>query len=539
MDEARQLELVEGNETFIGRRIIAENINRELPTFIQYLQQSYRHVSAAGPGIPIEALNAIEAEYTAGHRTTGWLTPELQAASASALHGRGYLMVVPDPENEILQTRVEYVATEDVICPLNLREFQNAPMIAVRYLIPMTTFELWATEKKWKKDTVNGIKKQEAPDRAVTKQVPVYLVMLRFNGVIHHFWYTDSPAQEILSEEILPLFTGHMGKDQTALPSPVYPLFPLYYQITENPVLLERKGRARLDMHDQEAATMGWTAFINGNLRASEIYIALDEPAMTENPEVVQTSECIKPGVVSKRKLTFYSPKAPEAGALVALQALRTENASGAGQVDFAAQNRQDSRKTATELQAASEQAQRHQTVPLTMFALGYSDLLAYRFGVVQTNVASGANLKFLESRPEIRQILDKVEVRPAGDIDFVQRNEKLTKLTSYFPLYQNTAVGPVFLQKILELAFPDDYAQMGPLLQDQSRAVGQMMLQVLQALPPNTLPPEDFAKVQNIVQQAQQVYGTGTNGMAAQPGNAGAPGAPNQGTGPAPQPNP
>lgn len=534
VDEARQLELVEGNETFIGRRIIAENMQRELPTFIQYLQQSYRHVNASGPGVPIHVLNAIEAEYTRGHRTNNWLTPELQAINALALHGRGFMMVVPDPDNRVLQTRVEYVPTEDVIYPINLRDFQAAPMIAVRYRVPLTTFEEWAREKKWKQNVVDAVKKQEAHDRAVTKQVPVFLVMVRFQGVVHHFWYVSSPGEEILSTAIEPLFVGKMRKDGQPVPASVYPVFPHYYQITENPVLVERKGRARLDMHDQEAATMGWTAFINGNLRASEIYMAVDQAALTENPEIAQTSEIIKPGVVSKQKLIFYSPKAPEAGALVALQALRTENASGAGQVDFAAQNRQDSRKTATELQAAAEQAQRHQTVPLTVFALGYADLIAFRFDIVRFNIGSGANTEFLKDAPEIREVLGRITLRPAGDIDFVQRNEKLSKLTSFYQLYAQTAVGPVFLQKILELAFPDDYAQMGPLLQDQSRAVGAMMLQVLQALPPGALPPDQFQQVQQIVQQAQQVYGTGTNGMDTQPGNTG-PAAPvSGGAGPA-----
>ena len=127
VDQARARKMVLGNETFIGRRVIAENIKRELPVFIQYLKGSYRHVTASGPA-PLDILNAIEAAVTKAVRTGPWLATHIKAVMAMALHGRGVFMVIPDAENT-MDTEVVYVPTTDFIVPINSRDFQQAPMV--------------------------------------------------------------------------------------------------------------------------------------------------------------------------------------------------------------------------------------------------------------------------------------------------------------------------------------------------------------------------------------------------------------------------
>ena len=525
--EARQKKMVLGNETFIGRRVIAENIKRELPVFIQYLKGSYRHVTASSSIVPLESLNVIEAEVTKAIRSGPWLATHIKAVNAMALHGRGVFMVIPDAENP-LDTDVVYVPTTDFIVPVNSRDFQQAPMLGVRYMISESQFKDWAKEYKWKADKVKAILDSQPAADSVYRNFKVYVVMTKTPIGIQQFWYSEDPNQ-MLSDPV-PLFIGKMAQGPVdpmnmaqvptfvSVPTDVYPIFPIFYEITENPVLVEIKGRAHADMHDQEALTMGWTSYVNGMIRASELFAARDQQAVVENPETLQTSVLIKPGVVTKEKLIFYTPPAPDAGCLMALQALRTENSSGAGQTDFAAANRQDSRKTATELNAAKEQAVQHQTVPLTNFAIGYAELLKFRWSIVVHNVKSGFNTKFLADRPEVRAVLDKVEILPAGDVDYVARSEKLTKYTNFYQLFANTPVGIYFLRKILELAFPDEYQQMAPMLQDNSRAVGQLMLELLKALPPEilgALPPDVQGKLQQTIQTAEQLYGNSAGGPA------------------------
>lgn len=540
VDEARARKMVLGNETFIGRRVIAENIKRELPVFIQYLKGSYRHVTASSDSVPLDILNEIEAEATKAIRSGPWLATHIKAVNAMALHGRGVLMVIPDAENA-MDTDVVYVPTTDFIVPINSRDFQQAPMVAVRYLISESQFKDWAKTYKWKADKAKAILDAHSVADAVYRNFKVYVVMTKTPSGIQQFWYSEEPNQML--SDLVPLFIGKMDVGPTnpldptsqpqfvPVPTDQYPIFPLFYEITENPVLVEIKGRAHADMHDQEALTMGWTSYVNGMVRASELFAARDNQSVIENPETLQTSNLIKPGVVTKEKLVFYTPPAPDAGCLVALQALRTENSSGAGQTDFAAANRQDSRKTATELNAAKEQAVQHQTVPLTNFAIGYAELLKFRWAIVVHNVASGFNTKFMARRPEARAVLGQVEILPAGDVDYVARSEKLSKYTNFYQLFAQTPVGIYFLKKILELAFPDEYQQMAPMLQDNSRAVGQLMLELLKALPPQVLqalPPELQGQLQQVIQTADQLYGNSAGGpsdnasrMAQPPNNA------------------
>lgn len=531
VDQARARKMVLGNETFIGRRVIAENLKRELPVFIQYLKGSYRHVTAIGDEVPLEILNAIESETTKACRTGPWLETHIKTIQAMGLHGRGVFMVIPDSEN-LMDTDVVYIPTTDFIVPINSRDFQQAPMLGVRYMVSESQFKEWAKTHKWHADKAKAILDAHSTAETVYRNFKVYLVMTRTNSGIQQFWYSEDP-NHMLSDPT-PLFVGKMVMDDLGEAMPVatetYPLFPVFYEITENPVLVELKGRAHADMHDQEALTMGWTSYVNGMIRASELFAARDQQAAIENPETLQTSVLIKPGVVTKEKLIFYTPPAPDAGALMALQALRTENASGAGQTDFAASNRKDSRKTATELNAAKEQAVQSQTIPLTNFGIGYSALLNFRWSILQFNVESGFNTKFLATRPDARAFLGKVSILPAGDVDYVARDEKLTKYTNFYQLFAQTPAGIYFLKKILELAFPDEYKQIEPLLQDNSRAVGQLMLELLKALPPQiiqALPPQIQGQLQQAIQTADQLYGNSTGGpndpasrMGQSPGN-------------------
>jgi len=541
-DEARAQGLVNGNEVFIGRRVIAGNMKREMPAFVQYLKGSYRHVVAAAKGpvadlTPVE-LNTIEAEFTKGIRQGEWLTTELQACSATMLHGVGYLFVIPSKTTGV-DTEVAYVPTTEVIIPRNLQQWNAAPMIGIRYFITASEFTTWAKRYEWDANAVEAIRRTKNDQSMATENFKVFLVMYRddtqADAPIQYFWYCDQPEHALTEPRLL--FSGRMQQGQpvidpatgAAQPSPAqpapeftYPLFPFYYNITENPVITERKGRAHEDRHDQEALTMGFTSYINAMLRSSELYAAFKgDGGPVESQEVSQTRDIIKPGVVIKRPIEFFTPPAPDSNALATFQYLSNDNAAMAGHSDFAVQNRDDSRKTAAEIKSAQAQSTQHQTVPLTFFALCYGALINYRWGILVNNIQVGVNTTFLEAQPELRAKLQMVQMRPAGDIDYVARQEKLQKYTEYFQLYGQTPVAQYFLQKILELAFPDEYPQMAPLLTDPSKQLGEAMLQVLEALPPGVLPPQQMQQIAQLTQAARQVYGSSdTPGMASAPAN-------------------
>ena len=509
VQEARSLGIVAGNETYIGRRVIATNIARELPVFIKYLTGSYRHITATAVGqdVPTPIIAALEEQFTRCFRVGNWLDRHIQAIYSDALHGRGVFMVIAKPSAP-LNTTVVYVAPEDFVFPLSCRDIQTAVQVGVRYTISNTQFKEWQAKYAWDPELCKTILSKDSTDDKVQTMYDVWLMLTKIGGAVNAFWY--SRDQNKLLSKAAPYNAGFLDAQGQPMPAPDYPIFPVYYNITENPLLIERKGRAHADMHDQEALTMGTTATINAYIRASEVYIALDQEEDVTNPEIVQTQFVMEPGKILKKKVKFFNTPSPDSSILAALQYLQTQNSNSAGQIDFAAANRKDSRKTAKELDIAVEQTDAANSVSLTMFAIGYKPLLQFMWLVLQHNIKSGYNQTFLADQPEYRAVLAeaKLNIAPAGDIDFIERQDKLKLYTTYYSLFAGTAVAPFFLQKILELAFPKEYPQMAPMLQDNSKQMGAALLQLLEALPPEVIPPEQAADFQNIIKQAQQTFG-------------------------------
>ena len=506
--EARGRGIVIGNETYVGRRIIATNIQREMPTYIKYLSGSYRHISAiALDNTPVTALSALEEAFTLSFRVGNWLEQHIQALSSFALQGRGVFMCIPSATP--LNTTLVYIPPEDFIFPLDTRDLQFAPLIGIRYSISVDQFKVWRKTYQWEEAACSKIIDANPEADRVQTMYPVYLMLMKTEGGVQAFWFHRESNQ--LLRTPYPYNAGFMNEDGTAAATKDYPIFPVYYQITENPKLIERKGRAHADMHDQEAMTMLWTSSVNASIRSSELYIGLDETATTENPEIAQTEFIMEPGKILKKPVKFYSPPAPDGSILATAQALRVENSSAAGQVDFAAQARKDSRKTAKELTLAQTQTDQNQAVSLTMFASGYRAALQFQWLVLQFNMASGYNTTFLVTDPASQAVLKtaKVYITPAGDVDFVERETKMKLYTQYYALIEGTALAPFFLNKILELAFPKEYQQMAPLITDNSKQMGAALLQIVENLPPTAIPPDQAGKLQEIIAEAQKTFGT------------------------------
>jgi hypothetical protein len=516
--EARARNIVAGNEVYIGRRVIADNMRRELPAYLQYINGP-RVIIAQSRNVSVGAdvVTAIEDEFTLGFRFDGWLEHHIGAINSSTLHGRGVFMVLSAPDT-LLGTKAVFVPADDFVFPTGARNIQRSNMLGVRYSVSVDQFRQWGKTYAWKQSAMETLLGSMAAGDDATRMLEVFQMFYRVNDIVHTCWYTDKETKVLLSAPA-PYTSGEF--DQAGLPVPAgeYPFFPIYYSITENPIIVERKGRAHMDMHDQEAATMMWTGLVNACMRAAEIYASVEATPQTENPAIKQTEFVIEPGRIVDKPVKFFNTPWPDSMMLSALNALSTTNAAAAGQTDFAVMNRKDSRKTAKEMDLASDQSTASKSVPLTMFTSGYRALLNYQFKLLRGNCAGGTNTQFLAAIPEARQILITTEwvIQPAGDTDYVERLKQLEMYVKLYPLVQNTAAGPEFLRKIVEMAFPKDYKALEPYLKDNTRGMMQALLQIIQQVPTESLPPEVAAKLQEIVATASQM----ANPDASQPPTA------------------
>ena len=127
-----------------------------------------------------------------------------------------------------------------------------------------------------------------------------------------------------------------------------------------------------------------WTAMINGTVRASNVYAS---PAQDDGNggKLAQAEVDLVHGVVFSKPLNFWSTPYPDPLIIKAAQALDTQTQQETGQVDFAVSNREDSRKTATEVQAANQQQSLLNSVQVSLFSAFLRDVHTAVWPIVQS----------------------------------------------------------------------------------------------------------------------------------------------------------
>ena len=136
----------------------------------------------------------------------------------------------------------------------------------------------------------------------------------------------------------------------------------------------------------------------------------------------------------SDRPVNFFSSDAPDPLLLNSLQWFGVRNADENGQTNFAVNNRQDSRKTATEIQAATQQAGLLSGVQVTVYSTWICAFYRRVWEIVQ-NMAMMDKVALLagpygDNDKEI--IGETYFVRAAGDIDVTQRAEQIQRMQQF-----------------------------------------------------------------------------------------------------------
>lgn len=530
-DTARDEGWILEDETFIGIRVIDSSIAREKPTFVAYYEKSTRDAILVQQGartVPTEIVAALEEDYTRANRVVGWQLALTRCIDSAQVHGRGVLEVVYDPNAPTLLSN-EYVQPEDFIFPQKTRRLQSAPMVARRYTLSVMRLKELALRYGFDKTTIEDIIKVDGKEEGdYTAMHEIFHVFYKDGGLVYTFWYSKAKNKALSSVE--KHNAGEQTMDGTFVPATLYPFFIFQYRVDEEEMILSSRGRAILDAPAQEALTSLWTNFVNGTNRASQLYPSIDQNSMPD-AATEQIDFKLEHGKILNKPLKFHSPPWPQPIMLQAAQALETNSAQQSGQIDFAAQNRKDSRKTATEVQAAQQQSSLMSGVDVAMFALFLTQLHQYRFDIIRKNESNGiTNVLIAQAPPEIRQaaLAAKWSVRPAGDVDFIERSEKLARYMQMWPVLANTPAAVPILKEIVKLAFPNEAAIFLPFFEDNSKAVGQQLLEVIAAMPRDTMTPDENQQLDQIIDIGARTFGSNgappaAGGMAADAGSGGA----------------
>lgn len=235
-----------------------------------------------------------------------------------------------------------------------------------------------------------------------------------------------------------------------------YPYVVFPYLISENNTISNLKGRVFLDQDVQTAVTSLLSSACTQARRASGLYGSKDSSDPNDDV-LMQKNITLKSGCIVNSKISFTQVEAPDPGIFSAIQMLIAGNQNETSNVNFAVQNRQDSRKTAKEMSLAEKQAQELSTVQVVLFSIALKKLYSLLASVIQSRVISGL---IKVNPPVLSQYARRIIIKPSGDTDVIEKQQMIQAMQGAWPVVKDTPASMPFLFIMLEKMFPDNAAK-------------------------------------------------------------------------------
>lgn len=487
IEAEREAGRLQPDELYVPLHIIDTNVRREQSPYVQYITQSPRAVILEDQDDDTVDLALLEKDLTKKIRFDGWQLSMFANIDGFQSNGYGVMEAVQD-QSTPGEVGYEYVQYCDFGFISDTRDIQSVEMTARSYYFTRTRLlSLCGTpdkpdpENDWQREQVErlisrepeapSIEASDAKDKSLYK---VLKVMFRVNGIVNVAWCQPENCDDWLRKP-RPLFIGRKVQSQPQQQGMLaklgamigqqqqpqwvdafetnYPYVIFPYLISENDTISQLKGRIFLDQDLQEAASSLLSSIVTKARRSAGLYFSNN----TDDPNAdlgMQKNTTLRHGSIINGKITSMELAAPDPGLFSALNVLITSNQNETSQVNFAVQNRKDSRKTAEEIKTANQQQQILSTVQVVLFSIALTQLYRILVSVIKSRVLSGT-LKV--TNPQVAQLYQRrFSVKPAGDVDVIEKAELIQKMMNAWQVVQNTAMAEIFLMDLLELMFPE-----------------------------------------------------------------------------------
>ncbi len=550
VESLRQQGKLDTDETLIPVRVIDTNIQREQPAYVNYLKNSRRLCTFNSLTNPNENTQKLELEFTRGMTYIGWETPHYRCLDGAQTHGWDSVEVVLD-ESKPLGVALEQIGHDNLFFPCSSIDLQFAARVIRRYEMTLMQLDKFAAtpSMRFSAEQINKLKDARRSTSKELETIAIYKQYCKKDGQVYVSWFCleHGVVDWLQAPSILDLGLTDVTTGQPT-PTTFYPIFVNLYRESEKPHIMAHKGRVYYDDNKQEAQTAILSGFVNGLTRAANLYGSPKKETGTGGSIKEIEGLTMSGGRILSEPVDFFSPPYPDPMVLNALQYFDVANSQETNQPTFAVNNRQDSRKTATEIGAAQQQQQLLNSVQLTMFSTFIREVYNCVWLIVQSKALRG-EINFLQieqqqpiinpvdgqpvidpmtgqpqmqtikvnNKQAIAQIYD---IRAAGDVDVIQRQEQIQQMMQDWPVIANTPLRDQFLQDLMRLKYTakgDEYANLiaqQPQLDALKGIVarlGTIMNGVMQQHPDimQALAPEQQADVSNLVQQSLQVAQT------------------------------
>ena len=484
------------DELYIPQHIIDTNIRREQSPYVQYITQSPRAVICEDSIDATVDLSLLERDLTKKIRFDGWQMHEFANIDCFQQNGYGIMEVIQD-ETVAGGVSCEAVQWADFAFTADTRDLQACEYVQRDYFFTKTRLLSLVgdpanpKDSDWDAEQVNKIissdNDNDGVDNASTQDRSLHRVsklMFRVSGVVNVAWYSidicddwarkprplfigrrkltpppqgmppSIPGQPPVTVESLAIQTiSHGGIPQSEPQYETqYPYFLFPYLISENDTITQLKGRVFLDQDVQEAVSSLLSSTVTKARRSAGLYFSKD--VSDPNDDVLmKENQFFKTGSMINSKVKEMQLAPPDPAMFSAIQMLISGNQNETSQVNFAVQNRKDSRKTAEEIKVASSQAQILSTVQVVLFSLALKKKYSYMVSVIQSRVLAG----LITVTPTVLPLYNrKMIIKPSGDTDVIERQQRTQTMMAAWPVIENTAAAPLFLADLLELMFPE-----------------------------------------------------------------------------------
>lgn len=552
----RQKGDLDEDETLIPVRVIDKNITREQPPYINYLKNSRRLCTFRSLDNPSQDPQQIEQEFTRGMTYTGWEVPHFKCLDGTQTHGWDSVEVVYDADKP-LKVAIEHIGHDNLFFPRSIKDFQQASRVCRAYDITILVLKEWVRTFGFDATQVDKICQTRRETQKEGEAVRIYKLYFKKEGVVFVAWFclTDgcdnwlkTPSKLFLgirekaAAPVIQLFDNTQQSIDPFQDSDIhqYPIFILPYRESEKPKVVDHKGRCFLDEAKQEAQTAILSGFINGLTRASNVYASPKQD--TGNGGSLKEIQDVKlcGGRILSNPIEFWHPDYPDPMVLRSLQYMDDSNSEETNQINFAANNREDSRKTAKEITSSEQQQQLLNSVQLTLFSTHIRAVYSFAWLIVQSQALQN-KIKFLlipsqqpvtglngaplpnpenPTQPltttvwvnDINVISQQWEIRAAGDVDVVQRQEKIMQMKQDWPVIANTVLKDRFLADLVKLEYPDSGEAYAEILKSQDsfnqmtgmvKALATIMMGMMQQHPEmeQELPMQERQQLMSIMQ--------------------------------------
>lgn len=451
IDQLRETGDIDDDECFIPERIIDSNIQREMPSYINFLKNSRRIATFQDVLDETYDTDRLEQAFTRGMTYKGWTKPHFKVIDGSMTHAWASVEVVFD-ERYPLHCCVEYIAHEDLIFPMDAKDIQACSCIVRRYRLTPLQLKGFVTNFGFELEQVNSIIEKHKESRDKDRTINVYKRLCKYNDTVYVSWFSIEGACTDWLKKPMKLYTGidekktvignvpqnipqydvngvqtgtvtqmvQMPQEQwVAVELKNYPVFILPYRETEKPLIFDLIGRVFLDKDKQEAQTAIITAFVNRMNRSQKVYASPSSDTVNDGRPAKQLANVQwKDGTIWDKPFTFWSMEPPDPGVLKALEYMDVSNSQDIGQTDYAAMNRVDSRKTAREITAAQQAQGLLDSVDLTLYSEFIREIYSFAWLIVRSQ-ALQSKIKFLQVKnPQLAQNPQVAQSLPTGIVD-------------------------------------------------------------------------------------------------------------------------